>query len=307
MVVVKLKKYENIPFVLQCWKNIADSLPEINLPIGPEGKPLSVSFSLFTALFLSILNIIAGHVLVNVVGFPEGEIITKETTASVVGEFHSNNLLVGLAFLFATHSYQPSQKMSVAPLWWQKVCDSVISFCIGYMIYDFIFIIATNYETGLNADNYVFLGHHVATTIYMMQTRMYGAGHFSAMIAMFLGEMTNPFHNGHYILQNALSLDCCNTITWVQNLDYINTFIFSLMYVIIRSFLGPVYFLHASIDLAMNGRKNGIPVWVICIWIALIWAVVHGSVPWVQKCWGMLMEYFPGTDAQQQESVQAEM
>ena len=120
-----------------------------------------------------------------------------------------------------------------------------------------------------------------------------GAGHMSAMICMFLGEFTNPFHNGYYILQNALSLECCRDIAWVRSLDTVNTLVFAALYVVIRSVIGPVTLLHTSYDLVARGRSNGIPLWIIVLWLTLIWGVIYGSIPWVQTTWEMLLTYFP--------------
>eukprot|EP00522_Entomoneis_paludosa_P010401 CAMPEP_0172445932 /NCGR_PEP_ID=MMETSP1065-20121228/5681_1 /TAXON_ID=265537 /ORGANISM="Amphiprora paludosa, Strain CCMP125" /LENGTH=299 /DNA_ID=CAMNT_0013196945 /DNA_START=97 /DNA_END=996 /DNA_ORIENTATION=+ len=292
---------QNIPFVLKCWHGLSTSLPPVTIPFvksGRNGQPLNISVSLFSALVLSTINVIMGKSLL-AIGFPENEKVTQETTGSLTAECHSNTLLIGLAFLFLTHKYEPAAKMATAPLWWQECCDAVISFCIGYMIYDFMFIIVSAENGVLSGDDYTFMAHHIMTTMYMMQTRIYGAGHFSAMICMFLGEFTNPFHNGYYILQNALSLDCCKSVL-LENVQYVNTFIFASTYVVIRAAVGPAYFLHACYDLVVNGQKNGLPIWVITLWIILIWGVVYGSVPWVQLCWDMLMEYVPDSGKAQE-------
>ena len=166
----------SLPAVLQFWKGLNDGLPSLSLPLGPSGQPLSFTVSILSAIVLATINLLARQLLVHVAGFPEGAKITKDTAASFSGVFHSTNLLVGLAYLFATQKYAPSSKMSTASAGWQKACDAVISFCIGYMMYDAIFIVLTAQQegTGLTADDMVFLAHHFMTTTYMMQTRILG-------------------------------------------------------------------------------------------------------------------------------------
>mmetsp|Transcript_11992 Transcript_11992/g.33185 ORF Transcript_11992/g.33185 Transcript_11992/m.33185 type:complete len:327 (+) Transcript_11992:85-1065(+) len=293
---------EQLPFVLRCWHTLATSLPVLHLPFlkkSSDGRPLNISVSLVSALYLATVNWMAGHTLV-ALGFPPDTSLTLETTAAVTAEFHSNTLLLGLAYLFITATrYQPSAKMNAPynPQPWQDCCDAVISFCIGYMMYDFGFILVKAYATNggeLTSDDTTFMAHHVMTTVYMMQTRVYGAGHFSAMICMFWGEFTNPFHNGYYIFKNILSLDIYQSSQLLSTLQYVNNGLFAITYVPIRAAIGPVYFAHVSYDLVANGTSNGIPVWVIGLWLVLIWGVVYGSVPWIQIAWSWLADdYWP--------------
>lgn len=184
----------------------------------------------------------------------------------------------------------------VAPAWWQELAHLLLQFTTGYMVYDTVFSIYLPKSTNMESDDWVFLAHHIATSVYMTSARIMGAGHQSAMICMFLGEATNPFHNMFYFLQEAVKLTCCNGAL-TQTAMYVNTFVFCSTYVVIRAVLAPpVLMLHASYDLLANGRKD-IPLWVMIMWIALIWGVAIGSIPWIEECWGLLMDYFPGNEA----------
>ena len=160
------------------------------------------------------------------------------------------------------------------------------------MLYDAIFtlLLPNNFE--LKGDDQMFMVHHVITALYMTSTRIVGAGHQSAMICMFLGELTNPVHNMFYFLEAAMELSCCNGVV-AQTAQYVNTFVFASLYVVVRAVGAPVFLmLHACFDLLANGRKD-IPLLLIIAWCALIWAVALGSIPWIEECWGMLQEgYF---------------
>lgn len=181
--------------------------------------------------------------------------------------------------------------ITVAPAWWQEVVHYLLGFCTGYMVYDAIFsmLIPNNFQ--IIDDDLMFFAHHVMTVFYMTSTRIVGAGHQSAMICMFLGEMSNPFHNFYYFLQESMKLSCCNG-PLAQNAMYVTVFLFASSYAILRTFLGPIMTMfHASYDLLANGRKH-IPLWLIFIYITLIWAVCLGSYPWIVESWKMLYPYF---------------
>lgn len=108
---------------------------------------------------------------------------------------------------------------------------------------------------------------------------------------MFLGEFTNPFHNAHYIATFAMELDCCNGSRMQTALRYIE-FWFALLYCVFRTFLCPGFAVHMTNDLWRNGRAY-VPIALLVLWTLLIWAVLFGSIPWIQACWAMLDPYKP--------------
>jgi hypothetical protein len=143
----------------------------------------------------------------------------------------------------------------------------------------------------LRGEALVFLGHHVATVLYMTSTRILGAGHQSAMICMLLGEATNPFHNSYYIASAAQKLDCCNGPTSQQLMGMIE-FAFGSSYVVMRALVAPVAWIHLTF--CLWGRRNPrIPYWVLVIWTLLIWGVEIGSLPYIQDCWDMTLKHLP--------------
>ena len=185
-----------------------------------------------------------------------------------------------------------SISFAVAPAWWQEVVHLLLQFCTGYMMYDALFSMLLPNNFQIKDEDMMFMGHHIITSLYMVSTRFVGAGHQSAMICMFLGEASNPFHNMYYFLQEAMKLSCCNG-SLAQTAEYINTFVFCVVYVFIRAVLAPTVLCgHTCYDLWANGRKD-IPLPVMIFWWMLIWAVAVGSYSYIVECWDMLMGYFP--------------
>jgi len=163
------------------------------------------------------------------------------------------------------------------------------------VIYDGVLnIVLLKWQRGLSAADFMFLGHHVATTLYMTSTRILEAGHMSAMMCMLLGESTNPLHNAFYVAQFAQPLDCCNGPFSQQMFQFIGI-AFSGMYVLVRTLIGPVVCAHMTYDLWKNGYiRSGIPRWLLGVWSFLIWAVIIGSIPWIQDCWSMFQKGVSG-------------
>lgn len=299
------KKTIEIPALCQFWRSIANSLPVIRI-FG-----LDVSVTLASALVLTAVRFSAEYAMVAVFGWPDNSMVTKNAAASVAAIFHSLQLVPALAacFLSSTTPYNPSQKMSDAAPWWQETVSALLQFCTGYMLYDgllnIVWLKTQMNPEGLTSEDYMFLGHHLATTLYMSSTRIVGAGHQSAMICMLLGELTNPLHNSFYIGQAAQTLDCCNGAFSQAAFAAIEV-TFSALYCFIRAGIGPFVFLHVTYNTFTVGRKH-IPMALIFIWNLLIWAVVIGSIPWIHECWATLQRYYPTLLGNSSSSSDAEL
>jgi len=280
---------QRAPPFCRFWVKIYNAVPKI----GFGG--FDVSITLLTMAVLTSLRFFFEMVVQErIFGWPQNAQVTKEAAASAVAIFHSVNLLPALLATFLFYGYAPSEKIGVAPKWYQQCVCALLQFCTGYMVYDGILNIAMlklHYQDGgLNASDYMFLGHHLATSLYMTSARVLGAGHMSAMMCMFLGELTNPLHNSFYIAEFAQGIDCCNG-ELSQQLHYYIMMAFSALYVIIRSVFGPLVCLHMTFDLWARGRRqSGIPIWVLSIWTFLIWGVIIGSIPWIQDCHNMFQK-----------------
>lgn len=277
-----------MPKILKFWRTLYRSLPHTG--------SFDVSLTICTVLFLSFLRVVIfQNILTHVFDWPsaaETASVTKNAAASMISIFHSVNLVPALVVAFSVQGYLPySQRLDAASQAWQDAVTALLQFCTGYMVYDGIFIILEGIydEDGLDGADYMFLGHHLATSLYMSSTRIIGAGHMSAMMCMFLGELTNPLQNSFYIAGYAMTLDNHGPTT--ETMHFWIELVFSVAYFIMRSFIGPAVCLHMTFDLWKNGRKT-IPIIFLCIWSFLIWAVIIGSIPWIQSSWDVMVKFY---------------
>ena len=134
------------------------------------------------------------------------------------------------------------------------------------------------------------LGHHLATSLYMISARVVGAGHLSAMMMIFCGEISNPFMNALFVTRFAIKLSCCNG----PNMHALHTLLeplYAFVYVYFRLILGPLASVHLTWDLIFDprGRKN-VPVQLSLVWVTMVWAVIFGSGPFIQEAVDMLSD-----------------
>lgn len=288
-----------MPILCLFWISVQRSLPPIHF-LG-----LDVSLSIASAIFLGILRYLAELILISWFGWPYNSMDTKLAASSVSSICHSTCLVSTLFLLLATvaRSYNPSSRMvdEQAGQWWNECVRAMLQFCTGYMIYDAAFTILwlklTMQEGGINAEDMMFLGHHVVTALYMSSTRWIQAGHQSAMVCMFLGELTNPLHNAFYIGQLAQKYDCCNGKR-SQAMFSVVEFLFGFLYTLVRAVVAPIVFVHMTYNLLTQGflKVREIPGWLVLLWLVLIWGVELGSIPWIVECWGFVMKHFPTTE-----------
>ena len=288
----KQPEVEKIPALCQFWRTLAKSLPR--LTIGG----LDVSLTIASTLSLAAVRFAAEYLLLEgIFGWPVNSLVTKSAAASIGAITHSLQLVPALIVCFLhCRSYNPSEKLKDAPVWWQESVTALLQFCTSYMIYDgvlnILWLKSRMQEGGVSSEDLMFLGHHLATSLYMTSARLQGAGHQSAMICMLLGELTNPFHNTYLILESAQQLDCCNGELSQKAFEVVHV-AFAALYCLLRMIVGPIILGHATVNLWLRGRRH-IHVALILVWTLLIWAVMIGSIPWMIECYGKLEEYgFP--------------
>jgi hypothetical protein len=251
-----------------------------------------------SAAFLTVVRFLAEAVMERVFGWPINNFETKNAAASAAAIVHSMNLVPVLISLFLNcSSYNPSQPMKLEKeTWWRDTATAMLQFTTGYMIYDGLLNIIwlkTRLAGGISSEDYMFLGHHLATTFYMTAARIVGAGHQSAMMCMLLGEWTNPLHNGYYIAEAAQRLDCCNG-SFSRAAFAVIECSFASFYCFMRAVIAPVIMAQVSWNLWATGwRKGYLPLMLVILWTLMIWGVLLGSIPWIVECWGMLQNYLP--------------
>lgn len=278
----------SIPALCRFWGNLSQSLPCIQV-FG-----LDIALTLCSIVFLACVRVAAEYTLIHKFGWPlndDGRGTTQWASASLAAILHSINLCFALWACLRSQPYQPSQKMSEAPEWWQESVTALLQFCTGYMVYDSVCNILIPKWGHLNLEDLLFFGHHLITTFYMTSTRVYAAGHFSAMACMFLGESTNPLQNGYLIAEAAMKLDCCNGDRMALFYTVIQ-FLFASCYCVMRAIVCPLVAVHVTYDFWTFGRAH-LPKTLLALWTVLIWAILIGSIPWIVDCWSMLTPYLP--------------
>jgi len=290
---------QELPKLVQYWFKVLSMVPSLKFP----GTQMEIGFTLFSSIVLFCIRLLGIQLLQQIFSWPiEPKSIAIEGSASIVGIVHSTLLCPGLMVAFSNHRYHPSEPRKCAPMWWQTFIDTLIQFCTGYMIYDGSMILLNRFDFDtmtmmpLQGDDILFLGHHLATTLYMIQTRIYQAGHMSAMMCMVLGELSNPSMNLWFITSKAMTLQCCQDNIIVQMIHKYNEIFFCLIYLMLRVILGPLICIHMSYNIFCSQHaKDYLPIPLRMFWNAMIWMVILGSYSWIVFTYGLLMKHFDGS------------
>lgn len=313
---------KTIPYLCRYWCFMSKTFVPKYVPITITLFQLDITFTLLSAIFLGCIRYISEYmILVAIFHWPSNTYVTKNAAGSLAAMFHSIQLVPSLYVCFqsTTHiptiRYNPSHHMkdmvleshdtktssrssSSTTTWYYDTVDALLQFCTGYMIYDsvlnILFMKQQMLGTPISSEDYLFLGHHLATILYMSSTRYLQQGHQSAMICMLLGECTNPFHNLYYVAIAAQDLPCCNGPVSQFLYRYIEL-IFACSYVVVRTMIAPVMLIHVTYNLWTTGRRasyHRIPLVLLILWTILIWGVVFGSIPWIMECYTMIQKYY---------------
>lgn len=275
-----------IPRILRPWIYSYRAIPKVFVP----STNLDVSFAIVSAILLTCVDFIIAQLLYTI-AWPKGSEPDAKQTRAVAGSLttilHSASLVPSLGACLLTHRFRPSAKMADDPQWWQDASHALIQFCTGYMIYDAtVQFIADKWVKGvgpvLSLSDWLFLGHHTATSLYMTSARMVEAGHVSAMILMCGGEFTAPFQNAYRISRIVTKLDLCKPVVNVLH-PYI-TYVWAVLYLLFRILIGPACAIILTQDLAFTkeGRTN-VPIGLSLVWLTMCWAVLIGSIPWIKS------------------------
>lgn len=149
------------------------ALPTVNVPF----TKFDINFTLLTATFLYSVRLCATWILTNLLEWPEGSFALHESVGSFAAIVHSLLLVPGLFVALTSQPYRPTSHLNTAPQWWQDLVTAVLQFCTGYMIYDSLasYIVPKGFG-GIEGSDWLFLGHHFATAVYMTQCRVLQAG-----------------------------------------------------------------------------------------------------------------------------------
>ena len=265
-------KMEQIPFIIRPWVSLYRATPKIFIP----GTDVDIAFSLRCAIFFTILRLSFRHALYWF-GWPVGSSDTYFVTGCMVSICHSSIMLPGLAAILRSQKYVPSGKLDPSPQWYKDATNALMEFCTGYMIYDSILgYVVETWQPGvgpaLSEDGWLFIGHHILTTLYMSSARYFRAGHMSAMMLMFNGEFSAPIMNAHFILKKSLGQECCKSLAWLPALFAYNEQLFSVVYLVCRTAVSLTMIGHVSFDLLFTKRgRRDVPLWLSISWMPMCW------------------------------------
>lgn len=270
------------PRILKLWIDLYRSSPKLYIP----GTEIDFGFSLVCAIPLTLLRLFFRHVFYYVGWDHSAD--TLSASGCMPSICHSSLLVPGLLATLLSHKYVPSATLRGTPQWYQDSVHALLSFCTGYMIYDmFMSYFAEKWQPGqgpvLTSEDWMYVGHHVLTSLYMVSTRWAECGHISAMVLMFFGEASNPNMNIKLIVERAMKQDSFKGVSWLPTLYIYNDQVFSTIYILCRVFAASFVFPHLTYDLLVRGKKNA-PMWLIVVWLILCYGVQIGSIPLIFEC-----------------------
>lgn len=307
----KIKDEEKIPSLMKIWVPLYRSVPT-DLIKFPFTKDTSMAFTLLSSLFLLSCRLTIQNLMVRS-GWPdtfEMYIVGGYLSAMI----HSTCLCSGLFVLLRTQPFWPTTDMKAHPQWWQDGANAMMQFCQGYMIYDALYsLIWLNFDMetmtlNIPTADYCYLGHHIATTSYMLSCQTNGSGHMGAMGLMFLGEFSNPFQNTMLSMGDAIKMGECCSMPWMHQIFTHVEFAYAVVYSIFRIPLGPGCMAVISYDMLFTkeGRaKTSIPLKIL--WFIMGWGVLIGSIPWIYESLDMIKAYISSGGTSTSLSIEQEL
>jgi hypothetical protein len=283
---------EEVPLLASFYLRLYHATPKIYIP----GTKVDIGFMFCWAAFFTAMRAIV------VVGFlrygwPAEPVFTYDSAASVVGGlFHATNIVPMSYLLMRTENpWCPAAAGKDHPQWWRDAVDAMLQLCTGYMIYDFFFLVWTRYVPGegvvLGADALLFMGHHFVTSFYMTSTRIYDAGHSSALMCIFLGEFTNPPFNAWCILNEARK-HWGSLTPWLEDASVVNEIVLAATYVPIRGIISPIACIYMTYELfTKQSARTCVPVAIRVTWSIMMAAVVLGSISHNNMFYDALMKH----------------
>ena len=176
-----LKQKEEAPaFPLpESWTNLYDSVPKVVLPF----TDVDITFTVISAVLFACIDYSSAHAMRSVAKWPLKE--SRAIGGSLATIVHSSVLVGGLFACLRKEQYRPSCRLDSHARWFKEVSTALIQLCTGYMLYDaLVQFIADRWVQGsgpvLSVADWMFLGHHFATSFYMTSARVIKAGHMSA-------------------------------------------------------------------------------------------------------------------------------
>jgi len=294
----KDKKIENIPYTIRPFLSLYRSVPNlIYVRSSTTNEKVGLTFALISCLFFGACQLLTQALLISL-GWPRDDPSYLMAVSCNIPIIHSLLLLTGLFTCLTHHPFDPSALMSDAPAgrWWRDAVNGYMEMTTGYMLYDTlncVFFLWWVPGKGFipTGESMSFLGHHFATSVFMLSTRMTGAGHYAAIQLMFQGEFTNPLQNFRTILEQEMITECCYDGVVRSIFPYVD-FMFGLAYAFFRIILGNVTGLFINYDLLFTKRgRSRVPWGLSILWCLCMWGVLLGSIPWAMEAIEITKKY----------------
>eukprot|EP00246_Nothoceros_aenigmaticus_P013781 TRINITY_DN4932_c0_g1_i1.p1 TRINITY_DN4932_c0_g1~~TRINITY_DN4932_c0_g1_i1.p1 ORF type:complete len:275 (-),score=12.07 TRINITY_DN4932_c0_g1_i1:581-1405(-) len=163
-----------------------------------------------------------------------------------------------------------------------EVQNKIMEYSMAYFVVDLL-----NYFYAA-PDDYLFIGHHIATLTYMLSSRYFvGCGATSVMCLIAAGEATSPVQNVWTLARMSreeypLSKKIYTTLSpW-----------FTVYFTLIRGILGPYLVWELGKFYLTGQADSAIPRWLAYCWMLKITFAISGSMVWVYKLWLGLIRFY---------------
>lgn len=296
------KESENVPYIIRPFLSLYRSVPHVIYVRSSSNEKIGLTFALLSCLFFGTCQLLT-QALLTLMGWPYGDPYLMAVSCNVP-IIHSLLLLTGLFVCLCHHKFDPCALMADSAPWWRDAVNGYMEMTTGYMVYDSInciFFLWWVPGQGFvpTGEGMSFLGHHVATSIFMLSTRMTGAGHYAAIQLMFQGEFTNPLQNFRSILEQEMLTGCCYDGVVRAIFPYVD-FMFGVTYALFRIIVGNVTGLLINYDLLFTKRgRSRVPWGLSILWCLCMWGVLLGSIPWALEAFEISKKYLlQGTTAE---------
>ncbi|BFI06029.1 hypothetical protein MPTK1_1g28710 [Marchantia polymorpha subsp. ruderalis] len=164
--------------------------------------------------------------------------------------------------------------------------NKIMEYSMAYFIVDLI-----NYMYAA-PDDFLFIGHHIATFTYMYTCHyITGHGATSVMCLIAAGEATSPVQNV-WTLARMARADSPRAKRIYTSLSPFFTFYFTL----VRGIFGP-YLIYELGRFYLFGKADAVvPRWLAYCWMFKISFGIFGSLMWVYKLWVGLIKFYGNRD-----------
>ncbi|KAI5055568.1 hypothetical protein GOP47_0029089 [Adiantum capillus-veneris] len=151
--------------------------------------------------------------------------------------------------------------------------NSLMDFSIAYFLVDLLHYVL------FVPEDYKFIFHHVATSIYMLTCKYYvGHGAVSVMALMAVGEITTPLQSVWTIARLGRVIS-----PRAKRIYESASLPFTILFTVARGIVGPILTWKLCKFYLLNEGRQVIPFWLAALWMGMVVIGMAGSVMWMQS------------------------